>query len=132
VSDIRVGLVIDIAHPFIKTTFSEQDQDGFTEVSTWSPGVRFEDMGEGDIESVADGIGAQLLTIVDIHKPGKFPTRVFYTRKWRDPAGKVFGKGALRIRSRAAFAMLAGGYRHEYTLDAQQDTAALSGEKAQG
>lgn len=128
-SDFKIGSIIEAAHPFIRTTYSEMDEDGSSSVTTWSPGIRFEDKGVGDVECIADGVGAQLLTVIDIHKPGKYPTRVFFTRKWRDPAGKVFGKNSLHIMAEIAFRRVASGYRHDYSLADAAHVAAREGRK---
>ena len=58
--------------------------------------------------------GEMLLSVVSTHKPGKFPERIFYTRQWKDPEGKVFGKGALRVTTIGTFRRLLRGYRHKY------------------
>ena len=52
--------------------------------------------------------------------PGKFSSRVFYVRRWRDPDGKEFGKPRLRVTTTAAFAKLTKGYRHPYLLDGEE------------
>lgn len=76
-----------------------------------------------DIEAVADAMGAQVITVVSVHRPGRFPTRVFYTRQWRDPDGKLFGKGNLRVLSIHHFRTLTRGYRHEFRLVQVEATA---------
>ena len=52
--------------------------------------------------------------MVSTHKPGAFPTRVFYTRKWIDPQGKTFGKDALRVTTLGYFRTLTKGYRYRH------------------
>lgn len=126
-SDFIAGQIVVVPHPFVRDTFTvhESDGDGWSsyEKPTWKPGTRGEMVPPDDSEMVADGMGSQILTIVSIHKPGRFPERIFYTRRWRDPDGKEFGKGALRIKTAQAFARMARGYRHEFRLD-QQEAAA--------
>lgn len=70
----------------------------------------------GDTDCIAHGLGFQRVTVISKHKPGKFPARVFYVRKWEDPDGKVWGKGKLHITTEAAFKGLVRGYRHEFEL----------------
>lgn len=72
----------------------------------------------------ADGLGSIILTVVGVFKPGKYPTRVFFTRRWRDPEGREFGKGALRIATVPQFYILAGGYRHDYEIAAANEAVA--------
>lgn len=111
--------VFTFAYPFARDTFSEMDEEGTTESPTWRPGVRFEDVGHGEYchtATYADGMGQQTVSVVGIFKPGKFPERIFFTRKWTDPSGKVFGKGKLHIATVGAFTNLIRGYRHEFDL----------------
>lgn len=110
--------VIEVPYPFVRETVSLPDDDeegtGSVEVETWRPGTRQEHVGMGDVESYADGIGSMQLTVVSEHKPGRFPTRIFFTRRWVDPDGKQFGKPKLRMTTKAAFQRLAAGYRHHF------------------
>lgn len=89
-------------------------------VKSWRPGVVMEQEDQQSFYGAADAMGQMLLTVVDIHKPGRFPTRVFYTRQWEDPSGRVFGKGALRITTLPAFKRLMRGYRHEFWVDGEK------------
>lgn len=118
--ELKIGARIEVSHPFVRGEFEEHTGggDGYSSAMrpTWVPGVRHEWLSPEDSEPVADGVGIQILTIVSIHKPGRFPTRVFYTRLWRDPDGREFGKGKLHIKTQQAFRTLIRGYRHEYTL----------------
>lgn len=120
-SDLTAGLVFTVPHPFVREEVSLPPDDpqatGLNIVMSWRPGVRFELTGPwGDSETLADGMGSQILTVVSEHKPGRFPTRVFYTRQWRSPSGKLFGKPALRIKTKDAFLRLVKGYRHDFQL----------------
>lgn len=117
---ILKGAVIEVAHPFIREAITLWDEDGGTEVMSWRPGIRSEAVGGAPddpiVENIADGIGSQTLTVVDVHRPGRFPTRVYYTRKWTDPSGKTFGKGKLHITVKSAFKRIIRGFRVEYQL----------------
>lgn len=114
------GERFEFSYPFARSTYArfDGDEDGFgtTEVPTWKVGVRHADKGEGDVESLADGLGRCVLTVISVHKPGKYPVRVFFTRTWVSPDGKAFGKGTCRVTTAAAFATLAHGYRHPFVL----------------
>lgn len=116
-----VGEVIEVPYPFVRDTFMthEADEEGGSfgsEIPTWKPGTCNVGVGDEEYGSVADGMGAQLLQVISVHKPGRFPTRIFYTRQWRDPDGKTFGKGSLRVLSVGGFRSLARGFRHHYQL----------------
>lgn len=118
-SDIVAGAVFSAAFPFVRAMFDAYPEDGFglpEEKETWRPGTDSDFDGCDDFVSVADGVGSVIYTVVDTHKPGRYPTRVFYTRQWRDPDGKVFGKNKLRITTQQAFRRLIQGWRHEYQL----------------
>lgn len=110
------GVVFQFSYPFVRDIYCEQDEEGTAESPTWTPGVRMEDRSSGKCAALADGIGQQIVTVVSTFKPGKFAVRVFYTRQWRDPSGKLFGKSNLRILSYSAFTGLVKGYRHEFEL----------------
>jgi hypothetical protein len=126
--ELAAGDVFEVAHPFVweKVSLPPDDPEGgYREGMSWRPGVT---QGEpdhwGECDMVAHGIGAQILTVVSVHKPGRFPSRVFYTRRWRSPGGKEFGKGALRVKSLNAFTRLVRGYRHDFELIEPEKVAA--------
>lgn len=120
-SKYAAGQVIEVAgYPFVRTVYHGCDADGEFQTDGWRPGVKFES-GEDlcDHAAVADGLGAMLLTVVSVHKPGDFPERVFFTRQWRDPDGNVFGKTRrLLTRSAAGLTNLCRGYRHHFEVAA--------------
>lgn len=115
-SDIRAGAFYDVAHPFILEDVELADEDGFAKVRSWRPGLRYEMVSPEDSEAFADGVGSQRLTVVSIHKPGRFPMRVFYTRTWTDPGGKTFGKPKLLIAVQSKFSRIINGYRVRFHL----------------
>lgn len=110
------GSVSEVDYPFTRDDYSGHDEDGPFTAKTWRPGVRFEMCAPDDTEAVADGMGKMVLEIVSTHKPGRWPERVFYTRRWLDPTGKEFGNRRLRIATSQQFRRLANGYRHEYRV----------------
>ena len=73
------------------------------ETFTWIPGWRYEDCGPEDVEEAWDGEGTQHRTVISLHRPAQFPTRVFYVRFWRDPYGRAFGNRALRMTTVQSF-----------------------------
>jgi hypothetical protein len=118
--DLIAGAVFRSPYPFVRTTHTEFDGDGYSEVRTWKPGVEMEQVyippDDCDTECVAEGVGEIILTVVSVHKPGRYPTRVFFTRRWRDPGGKEFGKNACRVATVEKFRRLSRGYYHEYVI----------------
>ena len=107
-------------YPFYLGTYTEHDEDGRLEFKTWVPGVRDGFVPPDEAISVYDGIGKIILTVISVHKPGRFPHRVFFTRQWEDPAGRRFGKSACRVATLQKFRRLAKGYRHECRLATPQ------------
>ena len=113
----EIGKTYSVKYPYIRVEVTLfDDPDGPYTIESWQPGVRDEFCAPDDSEAVADGEGEMLFTIVDIHKPGDYPERTFYTRKWKDPDGKVFGKSRLHIKSTTAVDRLLRGYGYEYRL----------------
>ena len=110
------GAFFEARYPFVRDKFTDFDADGPLERDTWKPGTRAEMVAPDDSAMVADAEGSIVLTVVAVFKPGKFPTRVFFTRRWRDPDGTEFGKDALRIATVSNFYALTRGYRHEYEM----------------
>ena len=113
--ELLPGQVFTFQYPFVRSTFTEFDEEGSSEHPCWKPGVRHEMVPpEGGDLTIADARGHQQVTVVGTFKPGKFPERVFYTRKWIDPDGRIFGKNALRITTIQGFRSLRRGFRHDF------------------
>ena len=118
------GAFFEGRYPFFREKVSlppDDPEGGYRETETWRPGTYSEVCGHGyDGEpcthTVADGIGTIILTVVSVHRPGTYPTRVFFTRRWRDPDGKEFGKTKLHIAVASKFYALSRGYRHDYEM----------------
>ena len=110
------GQVFEVKYPFIRGEYTEMDADGPCTAKCWHPGVEFVSNGPRDADAVADGVGTQVLTVVSTHKPGHYPPRVFYTRKWRDPDGKEFGKNSLHVSGAAHFTTLCRGYHYQVEM----------------
>ena len=122
--EVETGKTYSVRYPFVLEDVElppdDQEATQMAMVKSWRPGVDWEQADEYRADAVAEGMGEMLLTVIDIHKPGRFPTRVFYTRQWKDPSGRVFGKGGLRITTVDAFRRLMSGYRHEFWLDGEK------------
>ena len=110
------GEVFRVVYPFVRETFFTYDEEGGYESPTWRPGVRYEPDGPESYSAVADGEGEMRLTVVDTFKPGRYPTRVFVTRRFVRPDGAEFGKGKLHIWTVEKFRRLTPGYSQPYEL----------------
>lgn len=115
---LEAGAVFTVPYPYFReevTLPPESPDQELNTAITWRPGVRWVQVYD-DSEAEAEGMGSMLLTVIDVHKPGRFPARVFFTRQWRDPDGKLFGKGGLRITTVPAFLRRVKGYMYEFKL----------------
>lgn len=121
--ELKAGAVFSVPFPFFREEVDlppdDPEASAPNTVKSWRPGTEADDDGFGGTELAADAMGLMLLTVVDVHKPGRFPTRVFFTRQWQDPDGKVFGKGALRITTQPAFLRRTKGYMHDFYCDGE-------------
>lgn len=122
-AELKAGDLFEAPYPYFRqmVTLPPDDPEGtsMVEVQSWCPGTQAVHEYPDDVSSVADALGAMLLTVIDVHKPGRFPARVFFTRQWRDPDGKVFGKAGLRITTVPAFLRRTKGYMHDFYLDGE-------------
>lgn len=109
-----------VEYPFSRDQYDEYDGEEVVTAPTWRPGVMFDTDNYGNTETFADALGAMVLRVVDVFKPGHYPERVFYTRQWRDPDGKLFGKPKLRITTAQNFKVLLRGYRHPFDLPEEE------------
>ncbi|MBY5821439.1 hypothetical protein [Rhizobium leguminosarum] len=123
--EFTVGQEFKNAYPFIRGKYSFFDEEGENEVDTWTPGVRYEACGPygEDSKTIVDGKGWQILTVIDVHKPGRYPERVFYTVKWINPDGKEFGKGKLHIATTEKFRRWSRGYKFANEIYLSEDAA---------
>lgn len=124
--ELKAGDVFNVPYPFVLEEVELFDGEGPATTKSWRPGVEYIPTGYyGDsFEPVADGMGEMRLTIVSVHKPGKYPTRVFFVRQWVDPNGKLFGKTKLRMTTATVFASRARGYREEFSFREPKANAA--------
>lgn len=112
---VEVGKSYEVRCPFVRTTYTEVDEDGTSEVPTWRPGVEWVNVGYfGEAEARHDGVGSVVYTVVDFHRlPRPYPPRVFFTRKWVSPDGHRFGKNRLHIMTLEAFRRRLQSYKFE-------------------
>ena len=119
--DIIIDKTYSIRYPFIKDSYFDFSCDDDKPKIGWRPGVNYE---KGDYqhgEFIADGEGLMLLKVISIHKPGKYPERVFYTKSWVSPDGVKFGKPGLKITTTSAFKNQIKGYRYPAIFDSIED-----------
>jgi len=109
---VEIGKTYKIKYPFVRTKYFDFTCEDDAPKDGWRPGVEFASGDEWDGCFYADGKGYQVLQVVDVHKPGKYRTRVFYTRSWIDPDGVEFNKPGLRIMAMSGFKNLLKGYRY--------------------
>ena len=115
--ELKIGETYRVKYPFIMAEHTTVDLDGQPVCKEcWRPGTRDEFVPPDTGEAVADDEGAMLLTVVDIHKPGRYPERVFYTRKWEDPEGGAFGATKLHITTTPTFKRRATSFYYEYRV----------------
>lgn len=112
----QAGDEFRVKFPFYVDVYNGQDDSGPYQEEVWIPGCRSQMLPPDDCECVAQGEGEMVLTVVDTFKPGKYPERVFYTRKFIDPDGKEFGRGKLRMTTIPAFMRRCSGYYYEYRI----------------
>lgn len=109
-------------YPFVRYVADLIIEDGYYRTEGWRPGCTAEEderdeHGYPSNVFVADGTGSMVLEVVATFKPGRFPERVFYTRRWVDPDGREFGKpNKLRVTTAAHFRGLLKGYRHDFEV----------------
>ena len=115
---LKIGDIFEVPYPFVRETIDLHGE----EIESWRPGVGFEMVSHDDGAAFAEGLGKQIVEVVSIHKPGRFPERTFYTRKWETPSGKLFGKPGLRVKTTHAFRRLIAGYRHGFYLNTETET----------
>ena len=118
---VEAGAVFTNRYPFYKAHYEELAVDGPRKTVSWRPGVFYRACLPEDSEAVAHDNGFQVLTVVDVHKPGRYPSRVFFTQKWIDPKGREFGRNNLKIATMQAFKRKLGGYRFEYKVDPNEE-----------
>lgn len=114
-ADLTEGAVFTNPYPFVRDIGISIEADGTVDFVTWKPGLRAVGPTSqyDDGEELADAMGKQILTVVSIHRPGRFPPRVFFTRQWETPDGKRFGKDRCRVTTQQAFRRMAAGFRSD-------------------
>ena len=123
-SRFKPGDVFSVRYPFVREDFEHWDADGPTTTKTWRPGVSMEAVDCYETNVWADSEGYMVLTVIDTFKPGRFPSRVFYTRHFIDPDGTTFGKGGLKICTTEKFGRISQRYQYAYDVEETLEQAA--------
>lgn len=103
---------ISVPWPFYRAKLDDQFE------SWWIPGHEVGYDQHGNERRCADGMGEMTLTVVhvcDLPKP--YRPRVFFTRQFRAPDGRLFGKRGLCVAGIAAFTRMAAGYAYPVEID---------------
>jgi hypothetical protein len=109
---IAVGSIFEVDCPFIRSRFDSYDEDGPYRVLSWKPGIEWIITGMDEADMRAHGMGKGRYTVIAVaHLPRPYPTRVFFTRKWTCPDGRVFGNSKLHVMTREAFKRRTVAYR---------------------
>jgi hypothetical protein len=115
--EFHAGQEIITEYPFVKEEIQGHLINVNTDfVSVWIPSVKYEIISEFEEGFFCDGLGKRIITVHAVFKPGKFRTRVFYTQKWQDPEGKIFGSNKLRIMAVQFFRDRSGPFKFPYEV----------------
>jgi hypothetical protein len=99
-----IGQTFEVDCPFVRAPYTEYDDGGVSTVLSWKPGIVWEQSGPEDADMRAHGMGKVRYTVISLHKlPYPYPARVFFTRKWVSPDGRVFGTRKLHVMTVEAF-----------------------------
>lgn len=115
-TSIERGQVFSVSYPFCLDVHAGIADEFHPPFGKWRPGIDYVPYGPDDVEAVAHGMGVMLMTVVDVFHPKPFPPRVFFTRKYQDPDGKVFGKNKLHIWTREKFLRISRGFHVEFKI----------------
>lgn len=89
------GEVFERPHPF--TVVVENQGDPERETERWRPGAwETKYIYPDDACALAHGVGRVQFTVVSVHTPPRYPTRVFYTRQFFMPDGSPYASSRLK------------------------------------
>ncbi|MCD4509746.1 hypothetical protein LQT97_00715 [Brucella pseudogrignonensis] len=94
---IEAGMIFEREHPF--TLVTEKHCDPEETYERWRPGAWNTEVDAPYGESVtfyANAVGRVRFSVVSIHTPPGYPTRVFYKRQFFMPDGKAYASGSLK------------------------------------
>lgn len=109
--EIRDGDIFTVECPFILDKYTEMTEEGYCTFLSYRPGVKWEFLEPDSSEPVCHGVGTVTYKVVSYHKlPHPYPDRVFFTRKFKSPDGREFGKNRLLVLTKEAFSRRAKAY----------------------
>lgn len=113
--DITPGAVFERIHPF---TFVQEhlSSDPADVIERWRPGAWETVMvAPDDACASCHGEGTVKFTVVSIHSPPRYQTRVFFTRHFVDPEGGIYAPNKLhnRVLSKFKREIAAFGFKYE-------------------
>lgn len=123
--NIQAGDVFEVDYPFSRSSYIDWSDEDSKPVPCWRPGYWTEleetfcpySGSERDgVSYCCNGWGKMIFEVVSTHKPGKYPERIFYLRRWRDPNGKEFGKNKLFTVSKGGFTKRLKGLSFEFEV----------------
>lgn len=111
--------VYRVTYPFVRCVAEVFDGEGISTILSWKPGTEYRGPPNQytDCDRYADGVGEMILTEVGRYRPGKYPERVFFTRRFVSPDGVEFGKGKLHCVIASKFKRISTRYSHEYIIE---------------
>jgi len=110
------GQVFERPHPF--TIVRENIGDPEFETERWRPGAW--DVTDEDPEyasPLANGVGLVKYTVISVHKPPGYPTRVFFTRQFFLPDGSSYRGSRLKNCISSKFAKDIKGLPFHYEVE---------------
>jgi len=106
-------------HPFTRCV-SDWWEDGelVQKYVRWRPGAwGTEIIPPDDARAFAHAMGECVFTVQGEYKPGRYPTRVFFTQQFVDPDGKPLKASGLKIKTKSAFKRQVDGLPFAFELD---------------
>lgn len=113
---VDAGMVFEREHPF--TLCVENRGDPEFESERWRPGAWETKMiAPDDAVALAHAIGRARFTVVSVHTPPGYPTRVFYKRQFFMPDGSAYRPGNLRNSILSKFRRDVAKFPFAYEVD---------------
>lgn len=114
-------IVFERPHPFTRCIISvwcgDENSNARVDEERWRPGAWGQYCySPEDVGPAAHAMGVCRFEVQGEYKPGRYPTRVFFTQVFIDPNGKEMRRSGLRIKTKYAFARQLRGLPFEYEL----------------
>ena len=121
---IDAGMVFERDHPFTLVVENKGDPD--CEMERWRPGAWNTEVDGPYGESLsyfANAVGRVRFSVVSVHTPPGYPTRVFYKRQFFRPDGTAYASGSLKNCIISKFRRDIKGFPINYEIDDLWDGA---------